>query len=150
MATRQPSVTRVRAALDEQLAALGDAPHAGQDDLASLRLGCLSAVLRAIDEHREPMPAAARVAVRLLLDRLAYVAPGHAVEVRIPPYAVVQCVEGPRHTRGTPPAVVEMTPLTWLELGTGRTTWAVALSDGRIQASGNRADLSPYLPLDAG
>jgi hypothetical protein len=65
----------------------------------------------------------------------------------VPPYAAVQCVEGPRHTRGTPPNVVETDARTWLELALGRTDWAAALADGRIRASGTRADLSPYLPL---
>ncbi|MEU6624671.1 sterol carrier family protein [Streptomyces litmocidini] len=84
---------------------------------------------------------------RLLADALAAKAPGGAVEVRIPPYAVVQCVEGPRHTRGTPPNVVETDPLTWLRLATGRTEWAVELDAAHVSASGERADLSGLLPL---
>ncbi|MFD9032115.1 sterol carrier family protein [Streptomyces sp. NPDC059567] len=84
---------------------------------------------------------------RLLADALAVKAPGGAVEVRIPPYAVVQCVEGPRHTRGTPPHVVETDPLTWLRLATGRTDWAEALDAAKVSASGERADLSGLLPL---
>ncbi|MBT2439000.1 maleylpyruvate isomerase family mycothiol-dependent enzyme [Streptomyces sp. ISL-36] len=84
---------------------------------------------------------------RLLADALAVKAPGGAVEVRIPPHAVVQCVEGPRHTRGTPPNVVETDPLTWIRLATGRTTWAQAVDEAKVAASGERADLSGLLPL---
>ncbi|MET9411617.1 sterol carrier family protein [Streptomyces sp. NPDC002935] len=84
---------------------------------------------------------------RLLADTLAVKAPGASTEVRIPPYAVVQCVEGPRHTRGTPPNVVETDPLTWLRLATGRTRWKTALDDAKVSASGERADLGGLLPL---
>ncbi|WP_018547473.1 sterol carrier family protein [Streptomyces sp. LaPpAH-108] len=84
---------------------------------------------------------------RVLADTLALKAPGASTEVRIPPYAVVQCVEGPRHTRGTPPNVVETTPLTWLRLTTGRLPWADALAHAEVSASGERADLSGLLPL---
>ncbi|WP_431043532.1 sterol carrier family protein [Streptomyces sp. P1-3] len=86
-------------------------------------------------------------AVRLLADALAAKAPGGSVEVRIPPFAVVQCVAGPRHTRGTPPNVVETDPLTWIRLATGRTTWGEAVEDAAVTASGERADLAAYLPL---
>lgn len=86
---------------------------------------------------------------RLLADALAVKAPGASTEVRIPPYAVVQCVEGPRHTRGTPPNVVETDPLTWIRLATGRTDWHSALADAKVAASGERADLSGLLPLMA-
>jgi uncharacterized protein (TIGR03083 family) len=85
--------------------------------------------------------------VRLLADTLAVAAPGNSVEVRVPPYAAVQCVPGPRHTRGTPPNVVETDPLTWIRLATGRTAWADALASAEVSASGERADLAPYLPL---
>ena len=74
-------------------------------------------------------------------------APGGSTEVRIPPYAFVQCVEGPRHTRGTPPNVVETDPLTWIRLAAGRLDWAGAVRSGAVHASGPRADLAPYLPL---
>jgi hypothetical protein len=88
-----------------------------------------------------------RDAVRGTLAELATRVPGRSVEVRVPPYGAIQCVDGPRHTRGTPPNVVEMDPLAWLELVTGRVTWADAMAAGRIRASGNRADLSGFLPL---
>ncbi|WP_326807941.1 maleylpyruvate isomerase family mycothiol-dependent enzyme [Streptomyces sp. NBC_01775] len=85
--------------------------------------------------------------VRLLADALAAKAPGGSVEVRIPPFAVVQAIEGPRHTRGTPPNVVEADPLTWLRLATGRLTWSEALASGHLSASGERSDLSAVLPV---
>ncbi|CAM5634414.1 Maleylpyruvate isomerase family mycothiol-dependent enzyme OS=Streptomyces tendae OX=1932 GN=F3L20_30855 PE=4 SV=1 [Streptomyces tendae] len=86
-------------------------------------------------------------ATRLLADALAVRAPGGSTEVRIPPYAVVQCVEGPRHTRGTPPNVVETDPLTWIRLASGRLAWKDALDGAKVSASGERADLSALLPL---
>ncbi|MFF8968585.1 sterol carrier family protein [Streptomyces sp. NPDC014995] len=86
-------------------------------------------------------------ATRLLADALAVRAPGGATEVRVPPYAVVQCVEGPRHTRGTPPNVVETDPLTWVRLATGRLAWKDAVEDAKVSASGERADLTELLPL---
>ncbi|MBM7438081.1 maleylpyruvate isomerase family mycothiol-dependent enzyme [Streptomyces sp. HB132] len=84
---------------------------------------------------------------RLLADALADKAPGGSVEVRVPPFAVVQCIGGPKHTRGTPPNVVETDPLTWIRLATGRTPWTQALESAQVSASGERADLAPLLPL---
>lgn len=86
-------------------------------------------------------------AVRFLLQVLAEDAPGNTVEVRIPPFGAVQCVEGPTHTRGTPPNVVETDAATWLSLATGRVSWAEAIATGRVAASGQRADLSALLPV---
>ena len=94
-----------------------------------------------------PDRAALAAAVRLSLRTLAELAPGNSVEVRVPPFAAVQCVEGPRHTRGNPPNVVETAPRTWLELATGTLTWADAVQQARITASGIRADLSGLLPI---
>ena len=96
-----------------------------------------------------PQPARPELAraVRLSLRTLAQDVPGRSVEVRVPPFAAVQCVEGPRHTRGTPPNVIETDPRTWLELATGRLDWADALEAGRVTASGTRADLSHWLPI---
>ena len=74
--------------------------------------------------------------------------PGASVEVRVPPYAAVQCVAGARHTRGTPPAVVETDPQTWIQLCTGERDWADATSSGRLVSSGQRSDLSALLPLE--
>lgn len=87
------------------------------------------------------------MAVRYTLQHLADVAPGHTVEVRVPPFAAVQCVDGPRHTRGTPPNVIEMDAPTWLALARGATSWSDALASGSVHASGSRADLSGLLPL---
>ena len=104
---------------------------------------------RALDAGAPPPPDALRVAVRYLLGLLAAAVPGKAVEVRVPPFAAVQCVPGPRHTRGTPPNVVETDPVTWIRLATGRLGWADAVASGAVQASGPRADLTPYLPVNA-
>ena len=87
------------------------------------------------------------VAVRYLLQRLADRWPGNSVEVRVPPFGAVQCIEGPRHTRGTPPNVVEMPSQVWIELATGRRTWTDAQRAADVQASGSRADLSGQLPI---
>jgi hypothetical protein len=88
-----------------------------------------------------------RLLTKHLLALLVARAPGGAVEVRVPPYAVAQCVEGTRHTRGTPPAVVETDPATWVELAVGDLSWAEAEDAGRVRASGERSDLGPLLPL---
>ena len=86
-------------------------------------------------------------AVRWTTEELALRAPGWSVEVRVPPYAAVQCIEGPRHTRGTPTNVVETDAATWLALATGRLSWVEAVEAGTVRASGRRADLSGHLPL---
>lgn len=88
------------------------------------------------------------LAVRYLLQVLADSAPGTSVEVRVPPFGVVQCIEGPTHTRGTPPNVVETDAATFIALATGATSWADATSHGLVAASGSRADLTARLPLD--
>lgn len=88
-----------------------------------------------------------RVAVKASLAALVDRAPGRSVEVRIPPFAAVQVVEGSRHRRGTPPAVVETEPVTWLGLALGELEWNEAIASGRVKASGERSDLSGYLPL---
>jgi hypothetical protein len=96
-------------------------------------------------------PAADRdtkaTAVRYLLQLLAERAPGNTVEVRVPPFGATQAIEGPRHTRGTPPNVIEMDAATWLALATGAEEWSAALADGRVAASGSRADLTGHLPI---
>ncbi|MET0296659.1 MAG: sterol carrier family protein [Microbacterium sp.] len=98
---------------------------------------------------REGSPARTELAtaVRYLLQLLAEKAPGHSVEVRVPPFGAVQVVEGPRHTRGTPPNVVETDPATWIAVALGDEPWADAASAGRIVASGVRANVSDLLPL---
>jgi len=94
-----------------------------------------------------PSPEQTRLLVKHFLAVLAARAPGASVEVRVPPYAAVQAVAGVRHTRGTPPAVVELDAETWIALATGALDWADAEGQGRVRASGERADLSPLLPL---
>jgi hypothetical protein len=88
-----------------------------------------------------------RALVKHYLAVLEQRAPGRSVEVRVPPYAAVQAVPGVRHTRGTPPAVVETDPATWIALATGELDWPAAIASGRIVASGERTDLTAYLPL---
>ena len=106
-------------------------------------------VSAALERHRAD--PGGREDLRLLtkhfLALLQQRAPGNSVEVRVPPYAAVQVVPGVRHTRGTPPAVVELDASTWIALATGELAWDAARSTGRLRASGERTDLTPYLPL---
>lgn len=87
------------------------------------------------------------LAVRYTLQLLAERFPGNTLEVRVPPFGAVQCVEGPRHTRGTPPNVIETDAHTWLALALGSTAWPEALGTGAVHASGTRANLDDLLPL---
>lgn len=91
--------------------------------------------------------AEAKLLTKHFMAVLAERAPGRSVEVRVPPFAAVQVIEGVRHTRGTPPAVVEMDAETWIALATGALAWTDAEASGRVAASGERADLTPHLPL---
>ncbi len=90
---------------------------------------------------------ATALAVRYLLEVLASDFEGHTVEVRVPPWGAVQAIEGPRHTRGTPPNVIETDAATWIALATGSLAWSDAVTRARASASGQRADLSAVLPL---
>lgn len=99
----------------------------------------------ASDGAAAPSRAELATAVRYTLQLLAERAPGHAVEVRVPPFGAVQCMPGPGHTRGTPPNVIETNAQTWLELATGELAWAEA--GPAVRASGVRADVSAALPL---
>ncbi|QZY28846.1 sterol carrier family protein [Nocardioides coralli] len=114
-----------------------------------LQPGDPAAVAEAATRHvsGSSSPADVRLLVKHYLALLQQRAPGTSVEVRVPPYAAAQVVEGVRHTRGTPPAVVETDPATWVELATGRLAWGDAVAAGRVRASGERTDLSAYLPL---
>ena len=95
-----------------------------------------------------PLPRAVlATAVRYSLEEVTARAPGNSVEVRVPPFGVTQCVEGPRHTRGTPPNVIECDAATWLAMVTGQLDWADAVGAGKVAASGLRADLSALLPF---
>jgi hypothetical protein len=120
-------------------------------DLAVSRV--VEAVVHADDLARalgEPFPHdrdALATTARLFADTLATGVPGHSVELRVPPFTAVQCVPGPRHTRGTPPSVVQTDPVTWTRLAAGRLSWAAALAGGTLAASGERSDLTAYLPL---
>ncbi|MRH92486.1 hypothetical protein GFY24_34560 [Nocardia sp. SYP-A9097] len=95
-----------------------------------------------------PARAELAAAVRGTARALAADAPGGAVEVRVPPFVAVQCIEGLRHTRGTPPNVVETDPRTWLLLATGLLNFAAAVESGALTASGSRAaDVARWLPI---
>ncbi len=134
------------AAQEAALAAAGLQPPA--TDVAEPAERVIDAVARGLRRDVAGDLTALRFAVRLLADRLAVRHPGRSVEVRIPPYAAVQCIAGPRHTRGTPPNVVETDPATFVGLACGFVSWDAAVADGLVRASGERADLRPYLPLD--
>ncbi|MEL4320190.1 sterol carrier family protein [Leifsonia sp. YIM 134122] len=107
--------------------------------LAALRLWQADAVSASRDTKA--------MAVRFTLQALADRAPGNTVEVRVPPFGATQCIEGPRHTRGTPPNVIETDAATWLALATGAEAWDDALGSGRVHASGQRAQLDGLLPV---
>lgn len=133
------SVARRRIAIDEGRAALAawqaaqppapGAGSAGPESVAPLPRGTIA------------------TAVRYSLEEVTARAPGNSVEVRVPPFGVTQCVEGPRHTRGTPPNVIECDAATWLAMVSGQLGWADAVASGKVAASGLRADLSGLLPL---
>jgi hypothetical protein len=110
---------------------------------ARLRVAEPAAVAAALERRS---PADDKLLTKHFLALLAERAPGRSVEVRVPPYAAVQAIPGVRHTRGTPPAVVETDVDTWLALATGGLTWEAAVDQGRVVASGERAELTPYLP----
>ena len=117
---------------------------------ARLRPASAAEVSAAWDEIRRD--AAQTSALRLLTKHYLAVLeqrhPGRSVEVRVPPYAAVQCVGGTRHTRGTPPAVVETDAMTWIRLAHGDLSWTDAVAAGSVNASGQRSDLGALLPLD--
>ena len=107
----------------------------------------LAAVEAAVAGNATPARPDLATAVRYLLQLLVEKAPGNSVEVRVPPFGAVQVVQGPRHTRGTPPNVVETDAATWIALALGEERWTDAATAGRIAASGIRADVSHLLPL---
>lgn len=107
----------------------------------------VQSVIKALSTGETPNRTALRDAVRELLRELSAKAPGRSVEVRVPPFGAVQCIPGPRHTRGTPPNVVETDAVTWVKVATGVLSWSDAVTAGVIRVSGVRADLSPFLPL---
>ena len=103
--------------------------------------------LRAVTAFRAGDESQKATVVRYLLEELTFLRPGNAVEVRVPPFGAVQCIEGLTHRRGTPPNVVELDADTWLALAFGQTHWDDAVASGKILASGTRADLRELLPL---
>jgi hypothetical protein len=106
-----------------------------------------AAVADAVGDFEGAARETRATAVRWLLQVLADAAEGNSVEVRVPPFGAVQCIEGPGHTRGTPPNVVEMDAATWIALATGSLAWDEGIATARIRASGQRADLSAQVPL---
>jgi hypothetical protein len=138
------AVSRRRIAVEEGRAALAAwqdahpaARPAGTTDAGTSDAGTSGAVPR----------TTIATAVRYSLEEVTARAPGNSVEVRVPPFGVTQCVEGPRHTRGTPPNVIECDAATWLAMVSGQLSWADAVAAGKVAASGLRADLSTLLPL---
>ena len=121
-------------------------PARRPDPVGEASVGLVGA---ALDRGEEPDRGALRAAARYLLHELERARPGRSVEVRVVPVAAVQAIEGPRHTRGTPPNVVETDPLTWFKLATGRLGWAEAVRGTAVRASGARSDLTAYLPVSA-
>lgn len=123
----------------------GDMPRAIPTEAGR---AALAAVRAAESDTTAPARTDLATAVRYLLQLLTERAPGNTVEVRVPPFGAVQVVQGPRHTRGTPPNVVETDASTWIDLATGAQTWTDAVASGRVRASGSRADISDLLPLN--
>lgn len=147
MPPRRLDSQRLLAAVNAQRAALGVAEWGGPATISALGAACADAVIGAVDAGLEPQREALRGAVIGLLDQLASRAPGRAVEIRVPPFGAVQAIEGTRHTRGTPPNVVETDALTWVLLAAGRLGWTASVASGAVRASGPRSDLGGYLPL---
>lgn len=133
-ARRRIDVAAGRAAVEAWERAAGPSLH--EPDAATAR-----------DASPAPDRAMTATAVRYTLEELGERAPGRSVEVRVPPFGAVQCIEGTTHRRGTPPAVIETDASTWLALATGTLTWAEAVASGAVQASGERTDLNALLPL---
>lgn len=156
--TPEQLLARLRAPLDDVPPAdntVIDGPRGPITALDFVRTRVVDLVVHCDDftrslPERDPVPlerAALATTTRMLAEMLAARAPGRSVEVRVPPFVAVQAVAGPRHTRGTPPNVVETDPVTWLRVATGRAAFADAVAGGAVRASGARADLSPHLPL---
>jgi uncharacterized protein (TIGR03083 family) len=143
------------AALERGLPAVIDAPRGPTRGIDFVRTRVVELVVHSDDlsrslPEREAVPfdrEALALTSRLLAEMFAAQTPGRSVELRVAPFIAVQAVPGPRHTRGTPPNVVETDPVTWLRLATGRERWGDALAASRVRASGQRADLADYLPV---
>ena len=145
------AVREVRAFFEAQRAATGepaDSHARGEYLLNSYLLNSYLLNSAEVEQAFAALPRSVRATfVRFTLEELATLAPGNSVEVRVPPLGVTQCVAGPRHTRGTPPSVVEARPFVWAALVLGACSWEQAVSAGALDASGERSDLSGLLPL---
>jgi hypothetical protein len=108
----------------------------------------LAQVINQIKENQIVDKILLKIAIKYSLQLLHKKIPGKSVELRIPPFAAVSIIEGKNHKRGTPPATIEIDPITWLKIFTNQTSWQDAQNIGLIQASGPDTDLSPYLPID--
>jgi len=104
-------------------------------------------LINSYENNQEINKTIEQTAVKFCLQLLHEKAPGNSVEVRIPPYAAVQVIPGISHKRGTPPAVIEMTARIWIDLAIGKIDWITTKNSSAISASGERADLSAFLPL---
>ena len=122
-------------------------PRPGEPSPAALLAAGIAALLAADASGQPADPARLAAAVRASAKAFAAAHPGRSVEVRVPPFVAVQAIAGPRHTRGTPPNVVETDALTWLRLVAGASTFAAQTATGAVRATGPRSDLSGYLPL---
>ena len=117
-------------------------PPSNQEGLQALK-----DLLGSFENNKEVDKVVEQTAVKYCLQLLHEKAPGNSVEVRIPPYAAVQVIPGISHKRGTPPAVIEMSARIWIDLAIGKIDWISTKNSGAISASGERADLSAYLPV---
>ncbi len=117
-------------------------PPSNQEGLQALKV-----LLSSFENNQEADKVVEQTAVKYCLQLLHEKAPGNSVEVRIPPYAAVQVIPGISHKRGTPPAVIEMSARIWIDLAIGKIDWITTKNSGAISASGERADLSAYLPV---
>ena len=117
-------------------------PPSNQEGIQALK-----DLLSSFEINQEIDKVVEQTAVKYCLQLLHETAPGNSVEVRIPPYAAVQVIPGISHKRGTPPAVIEMSARIWIDLAIGKIDWITTKNSGAISASGERADLSAYLPL---
>jgi hypothetical protein len=131
---------------DAQTTGAAGGPEAPASGAAPQPSDAVKQCLACYDADEQPPQAVERAAVKQVLADLSRRAPGHSVEVRVPPHAAVQVVAGVRHRRGTPPALVQLKARTLLQLATGARTWADAVESGDIRASGERSDLSEYFP----
>ena len=87
--------------------------------------------------------------VKEILNIIKELSPGGLVELRIPPYAAIQCVAGGNHKRGTPPNTVEMSGQVLIKLINDPSSWHKLCDQGDIAASGINSDLSELFVIAA-